>query len=148
MGVETRIVAEPDSRSIVLTRTVNAPRNQVFEAWTRPEHVSRWWDPAGKPLAECAIDLRPGGAFRFANDRSAGQERFTGVYREIAPPERLVFESNGSIGTVEFNEDGDVTHIVVTIECESTAERDHFLKMGIDVGTARTLDNLARYLRR
>jgi uncharacterized protein YndB with AHSA1/START domain len=145
---ETTIKAEPGSRTIVLTRAIDAPRTQVFEAWTQPEHVMRWWDPAGAPLAECAIDLRPGGTFRFVNDRPSRQECFTGVYRELMPPERIVFESNGVIGTIVFNGDGEQTQLVVTIECASEAERDQFLRMGIAVGTARTLENLAGYFER
>jgi uncharacterized protein YndB with AHSA1/START domain len=127
-------------------RTINAPRIKVFEAWTRPDQVSRWWDPAGKPLAGCTIDLRPGGNFCFVNDRSCRQESFAGVYREILPPERIVFESNGAIGTVLFNADGERTLLVLTIECGSEAERDQFLRTGIAAGTARTLNNLAASL--
>jgi uncharacterized protein YndB with AHSA1/START domain len=145
-GDDTKIIAETGSRTIVLTRTIGAPRTQVFEAWTQPEHVTHWWDPAGEPLAECAIDLRPGGTFRFVNARSSGHESFEGVYRELVPPERIVFERNGLIGTIVFNADHKRTQLVVTIECKSEAERDQLLRMGIAVGTARTLDNLARYL--
>jgi uncharacterized protein YndB with AHSA1/START domain len=143
---ETTIKAEPGSRSIVLTRVVGAPRARVYEAWTRPEHITRWWDPAGKPLAACVIDLRPGGGFRFVNDRSGGGESFAGIYRELIPPERIVFDSNGLIGTVVFTEEGTRTRIVVSIECTSEAQRDQLLRMGIGAGTARTLDNLADYV--
>ena len=145
MATETTIKTEPGTRNIVLTRIIGAPRDQVYEAWTQPEHVTRWWDPAGKPLAVCVIDLRPGGAFQFVNDRPDGGEDFAGLYHELRPPERIVFSSDGLIGTVNFIEDGTQTRLVVTIECKSEAERDHLLKMGIAVGTARTLDNLARY---
>jgi uncharacterized protein YndB with AHSA1/START domain len=143
---ETAIKAEAGSRTIVLTRTIDAPRTRVFEAWTQPEHVTRWWDPAGAPLAECAIDLRPGGTFRFVNDPPSRQERFTGVYRELLAPERIVFESNGAIGTIVFNAVGAKTQLVVTIECASEMERDQYLRMGIAVGTARSLENLRNYL--
>ena len=146
MAGETTISAEPGSRNIVLTRIIGAPRAQVYEAWTRPEHVARWWDPAGKPLAACVIDLRPGGAFRFVNRRPGGAESFAGIYRELIPPERIVFDNNGLIGTIIFIEDGTRTRVVVNIECKSEAERDQLLRMGIAAGTARTLDNLAGYL--
>jgi uncharacterized protein YndB with AHSA1/START domain len=142
----TTVKAEPGSRTIVVTRTIDAPRTRVFEAWTQPEHVTRWWDPAGTPLAECAIDLRPGGTFRFVNDPPSRQERFTGVYRELLPPERIVFESNGAIGTIVFNPLGERTQLVLTIECASETERDQYLRMGIAVGTARSLKNLGVYL--
>jgi uncharacterized protein YndB with AHSA1/START domain len=143
---DTAIKAEPGSRTIVVTRIIDAPRTRVFEAWTQPEHVRGWWDPAGAPLAECAIDLRPGGAFRFVNDRPSRQECFAGVYRELLPPERIVFESNGAIGTIVFNAVSERTQLVLTIECASETERDQYLRMGIAVGTARSLANLGNYL--
>jgi uncharacterized protein YndB with AHSA1/START domain len=78
VAAETTIKAEPGSRNIVLTRIIGTPRAQVYEAWTRPEHVTRWWDPAGKPLAACIIDLRPGGAFRFVNDHPVARKALRG----------------------------------------------------------------------
>ena len=63
----TDVMLDRDTHTIILTRVLAAPCEQVFEAWTRPEHVACWWDPSGEPLAECEIDLRPGGAFRFVN---------------------------------------------------------------------------------
>ncbi len=143
---ETTVRAEPGTRNIAITRIIGAPRERVYEAWTQPEHVTHWWDPTGKPLAVCAIDLRPGGAFRFLNDRPDGGESFDGIYLEIVPPERIVFDSNGLIGTVVFVDDGTQTRLMVNIECRSVAERDQLLKMGVAVGTVRTLDNLARYV--
>src|SRR5579862_7728961 len=85
-------VTTPGDREIVITRHFYAPRDMVFEAWTKAEHVAHWWDPSGAPLAVCEIDLRPGGAFRWINQGDKGMEYpFTGTYREITPPGRLVF---------------------------------------------------------
>ena len=142
----TEVVIDRDARTIVLTRVFSAPCEQVFEAWTRPQHVTCWWDPTGQPLAECEIDLRPGGAFRFVNQHPPGAHRFAGVYREIAPPRRFTFEAMGAIGRVSLDETGGKTLLTVTIECSSTEQFDQFLKMGIDTGTAATLDNLAAYV--
>jgi len=75
-----------------LIRVFDAPRTDIFEAWTRPEHVRCWWDAAGEPLTVCEIDLRPGGAFKFVS-KGHPDMAFTGTYHEIAPPERLVFEA-------------------------------------------------------
>jgi uncharacterized protein YndB with AHSA1/START domain len=143
---DTEVVVDRDRHTIVLTRMFAAPREQVFEAWTRPEHVACWWDPAGHPLAECEIDLRPGGAFRFVNQHSFGTHQFAGVYREIAPPDYLIFEAMGAIGHVTFEEIDGKTHLTVRIECGSAALLEQYLKMGIDVGTAKTLDNLLAYV--
>jgi uncharacterized protein YndB with AHSA1/START domain len=143
---DVRVVVDRDTHAIVLTRILAAPRAQVFEAWTQPEHVRCWWDPAGLPLAECEIDLRPGGAFRFVNRNSSGAYEFAGIYREIAPPDYLIFEAMGAIGRVILEEIGGKTRLTVRIECSSASELDHYLKMGVDAGTAKTLDNLVGYV--
>jgi uncharacterized protein YndB with AHSA1/START domain len=142
----TRVVVDPDTHTIVLTRVFAAPREQVFEAWTRPEHVICWWDPAGYPLAECEIDLRPGGAFRFVNAHSSGTHQFAGVYREIAPPDYLVFEAMGAIGRVILEQIGGRTHLTVRIECGTATRLEQYLQMGIHSGAAKTLDNLVAYV--
>ena len=143
---DTKVVVDRDTHTIVLTRMFAAPREQIFEAWTRPEHVTCWWDPAGHPLAECEIDLRPGGAFRFVNWHSPGAHQFAGVYREIEAPAYLVFEAMGAIGRVILDEIGGKTRVTVRIECGSAAQLERYLKMGIDAGTAKTLDNLIAYV--
>lgn len=145
--------AEPGKPTIVMTHVFDAPRALVFEAWTKAEHVAHWWDPSGEPLSVCEIDLRPNGVFRWVNRGADGAEYpFTGTYLEIAPPERLVFTAQSfpggpeSVGTLIFSEDGDKTKLTMTIECESIEDRDALLEMRVDVGTARTLKNLAEYL--
>jgi uncharacterized protein YndB with AHSA1/START domain len=143
---DTKIVVDRDTHSIVLARMFAAPCERVFEAWTRPEHVTCWWDPAGHPLAECEIDLRPGGAFRFVNRHSSGAHEFTGVYREIAAPHYLVFEAMGAVGRVVLEQIGGNTRLTVRIECGSATKLEQYVKMGIDVGTAKTLDNLVAYV--
>jgi len=143
-------VATPGERLIVITRVFDAPRALIFEAWTKAEHVANWWDPSGAPLAICEIDLRPNGAFRFVNRALDGGEghSFSGIYREISPPEKLVFASLSGPGasTLVFTEQGKQTKLTITIECATKNDRDFLLQMRVDAGTAQTLDNLAAYL--
>ena len=146
-------VTTPSDRVIVITRSFDAPRSLVFEAWTKAEHVAQWWDPSGAPLAVCDIDLRPHGAFRFVHQGPDGVNHpFTGLYREVTAPARLVFTTRvapsgaESIGTLVFSEREGRTTLTMTIECQSKADRDALLKMRVDVGTTRTLDNLDEYL--
>lgn len=142
MADETGVIADPGERTLVMTRHFDAPRTRVFEAWTQAKHVKHWWDPAGVPLEECEIDLRPNGTFRWVNRGHV----FTGTYREIAPPERLVFVSPDSVSTLLFVEKAGKTELTITIECRTVEGRDEMLKIGIHKGTARTLANLASYL--
>ena len=141
-----------DDRTLVITREFDAPRALVFEAWTTPEHVAEWWDPSGRRLAACEIDLVEGGAFRFVH--AGGGHAFEGRYREIVPPSRLVFTTRApatsadTVGTLAFTERAGRTTLVMTMECQSKADRDALLAMRVDAGTRKTLENLDAYLRR
>ena len=147
-------VTLPGERLIVMKRKFTAPRTLVFEAWTKPEHVTRWWDPTGAPLAACEIDLRPNGIFRWVHRAPGGGEgyAFTGIYREIEPPERLVFtvgmlpSGPEPLGTILLVENRRETNLTMTIECHSKKDRDTLLQMRVEAGTAKTLENLAAYL--
>lgn len=147
-------VTTPSESQIVIERVFDAPRTLVFEAWTKAEHVAHWWDPSGAKLAICEIDLRPDGAFRFVNAGPEGAKYpFTGFYREITPPSRLVIggpspvSKGESICTLAFNEQSGITTLTMTFECQSKADRDFLLQMRVDEGTALTLDNLDEYLK-
>ncbi len=79
-------------QDIVITRIFDAPREQVWKAWTEPEHLKRWWGPKNFTAPVSEIDLRVGGKYLNAMRSPEGQEFFsTGVYHEIDPPEKLVF---------------------------------------------------------
>jgi uncharacterized protein YndB with AHSA1/START domain len=144
---KTGLVIDRQSYTIRLTRNFDAPRGEIFEAWTKPEHVACWWDPAGEPLAACEIDLSPGGSFKFVTKNHPDMP-FAGTYREIAPPGRLIFEALGATGRVTLEEADSQTHMAVEIECRSAEQLDQYLRMGVDVGTAQTLDNLVIYAQR
>ena len=87
------IVERTGDRELTVTRTFNAPAHIVFDAWTKPELLKRWWAPKsfGVSLFACEQDLRVGGAYRFAFGRDPKKpEVFTGRYLEVDPPARLV----------------------------------------------------------
>lgn len=135
------------THTIRLMRTFAAPRAEIFDAWTQPERVTCWWDAAGEALTACEIDLRPGGAFKFVT-KGHPDMPFAGTYQEITPPERLVFEAMGATGRVILQDVAGQTHMTVEITCNSAEQLEQYLKMGIDVGTSQTLDNLVIYVRK
>lgn len=80
----------PPERELVITRLIEAPRERVFEAWTR--RLPAWWGPHGMTTPVCEMDLRPGGVFRTVMRAPDGAEHPTkGVFLEVTPPERIVF---------------------------------------------------------
>jgi uncharacterized protein YndB with AHSA1/START domain len=146
----------PSDREIVLTRVFAAPRDLVFEAWTRPEHVRQWYGCGEFALAVCEIDLRVGGAYRYTMHAADGSEHtMQGVYREIVPPGRLVyteqyvsrgFTSNAALVTVPFAEHGGLTTLTSTILHRSKEDRDGHLASGMETGAGAVLDRLAQHL--
>jgi uncharacterized protein YndB with AHSA1/START domain len=152
-GVTT--FATPSDREVVVTRVVDAPRRLVFDAWTDPKHLPHWMlGPEGWTMPVCEIDLRPGGAWHFVWRRSDGTEMgMRGVYREVAPPERLVStESWGAewpetINTLILSEEDGKTTITVTVLYPSKEARDAALKTGMKEGMSGSYDRLAAYLR-
>ena len=152
-STQAATVSLSSDHEIMITRSFEAPPEVVFDAWTKPEHVARWWDPSRRPLARCEIDLRPGGAFRFEHRKNAEGPGhvFAGVYREIRRPTRLVFAtpspSGGeTVGTLEFQACDHATTLVMTMTCQSKADRDALLRMRVDAGTVRSLENLNEFL--
>jgi uncharacterized protein YndB with AHSA1/START domain len=148
-------VTLPSDCEIEIVRRFDAPRAAVFEAWTTAEQIAAWWDPRRKPLAVCEVDLRPGGVFRFVPRGPAGAVHiFTGQYREISPPARLVFATQGpspggeTVGTLVFDERDGQTTLTITMSCITRADRDALLRVRVDAGTVQTLDNLHEHLAR
>lgn len=79
-------------RELVIERVFNAPRELVFEVWTKPEHLVKWWGPSEFTLPHCTADFRVGGAYRFCMRSPEGVNYWvSGRYQEIVPPELIRF---------------------------------------------------------
>jgi uncharacterized protein YndB with AHSA1/START domain len=139
----------PTDREIVLTRVFDAPRERVFEAHSKCEHVKRWWG-RGNPM-DCEMDFRPGGGYRFLEH--GDDHAFHGEYREIEAPARIVqtFEYEGMPGhvcveTLVFEEDAGKTRLTSTSVFDSKEDRDGMLSSGMEQGANESLDALDRLL--
>ena len=144
-------VSTPSDQEIRMTRLFNAPRRLVFEAMTRPEHVKEWWGRLGEgySVPVCEIDLRVGGKWRFVNRHPTGEAVFYGEYREIAPPDRLVFTEifaefpdTVSVVTAEFSDEGGKTRLTATVKYPSRQVRDMVQSTGMSRGAAISYDRL------
>src|SRR5205809_869076 len=88
---ETTTLATPSDREIVITHVFNAPRQLVYDTWTKPEHIKHWYGPAQYTMSVCDMDLRVGGRWRFVLRSEQGEEfGFGGEIKELVPPERMV----------------------------------------------------------
>jgi uncharacterized protein YndB with AHSA1/START domain len=154
MAEKTTFAAEAGKPTIIMKRVFEAPRWLVFEAWTKPEHLTRWMlGPSGWTMPVCEIDLRPGGAWHFVWRHSDGSEmEMRGVYREVAAPERLVStESWGgdwpeTLNTLVLAEEGGKTTMTLTILYPSAEARDAALKTGMTDGVSKSFERLAELL--
>lgn len=104
-------IERTSDRELVVTRLFDGPARLVFEAWTRPELMKRWWAPKsiGVPLLSCEMDVRTGGSYRLEFGHDASQSMaFVGKYLEVVPPSRLVWTNeesdDGAVTTVTFED--------------------------------------------
>ena len=139
---------------IEVTRAFDAPRSLVFEAMTGCEHMKHWWGPRGFDLVECRIDLRAGGAYRLVQRApDGGIHPFSGVYREIAAPERVVFTQTYEpvadhevLVTNTLTETGGRTALRQHMLFDSIEARDGMLASGMERGEAESFDRLDELL--
>ena len=147
------IVERTSDRELVVTRTFDAPARIVFDAWTKPELLKRWWAPKsfGATLFECEQDLRVGGAYRFVFGRDRKDpEVFSGRYVEVDPPSRLVltqlYERMSDVGdvvvTADFEESQGRTRLTLRHLFPSKEALEGALASGMERGMRVTLDQL------
>ena len=135
-------ISTPTDREIVTERVLDAPRERVWRAFTDPELIPRWWGLRSMRTIVAELELRPGGRWRFVQRDAQGAETgFRGVYREVTPPERLVytFEWEGMPGhvlvdTASFEDHGEQTKVVVCSLFHTSAERDGMLSSDMELG--------------
>ena len=147
-----------DPRELILSRVIDAPRERVFNAWTDPNQLARWWGPHGMMIPHCEIDLRPGGVFRTLMRAPDGTEYPTrGVFLEIVRPARIVFTDafepgfqptaeSFMTGIVTFEPFGEKTKLTARALHKSPADREKHQQMGFHQGWNESLDRLAACL--
>jgi uncharacterized protein YndB with AHSA1/START domain len=142
-------------RAIVLTRSFAAPRTLVFDAYTRPELLRRWYGARGWQLGGCDVDLRVGGRYRFESHGPGGATMVqAGAFRVVDPPERVVlterFEDQSYPGetvvTHQFDERDGQTTVTTTVRYATTAGRDAVLRYPMARGVTESGDRLAALL--
>jgi uncharacterized protein YndB with AHSA1/START domain len=145
-------VERKSERELVVTRTFNGPARIVFEAWTKPELLRRWWAPksAGVALLSCEADVRVGGRYRFVFGHGASKPMaFHGRYIEVTPHSRLVWTNDesddGAVTTVTFAEKGGQTLLVMHELYPSKAALDGALA-GMEGGMGETFEQLDELL--
>ncbi|WP_233596707.1 SRPBCC family protein [Corallococcus sp. CA041A] len=141
-------------REFVVTRTVNGPARIIFEAWTQPELLKRWWAPKsfGISFISCEADVRVGGTYRFVFGHPASEQpmAFFGKYIEVTPHARLAWtneeSAEGAVTTVTFEEEGGKTRVVVHDLHPSKEALDGAIASGSTCGMVETFEQLDELL--
>jgi uncharacterized protein YndB with AHSA1/START domain len=157
MQVTTRSakVTLPADDQILITREFAAPRELVYKAFTTPELVQRWWHANRGEMTDSQIDLRVGGAYRFAMDAGGFEVAFHGEYLEIVPGEKIVStevyeglpegvteEQGRTVNTVTLTEENGRTTLTMLIQAANKTSRDAIIESGMEDGLQDALDLL------
>ena len=145
----------PADRTVVITRTFDAPARIIFLALSKPEHVMRWFGPVGWPLTLCEMDFRVGGKFRFAMTGPSGVQNmpFGGTYREIVKDRRIVYDNGFEIAgagrmvvTIDLDQQEGKTTLTMSTLFDSQSMYNEHVGMGFVEGTNSGYDQLAEVL--
>ena len=148
-------VERKSERELVITRTFDGPARLVFEAWTKPELLKRWWAPKsfGISFISCEADVRAGGTYRFVFGHPASERpmQFFGKYIEVTPHSRLVWTNDeggegGAVTTVTLEERGGQTVVVMHDLHPSKEALDEAISSGSTSGTGETFAQLHELL--
>ena len=151
---ETTLERKSD-RELVVTRTFNAPAHVVFNAWTKPELIKRWWVPKsfGFSFLSCEADVRTGGTYRFVfSHPSSGEPMpFFGKYLDVVPNARIVWTNaeageDGSVTTVTFEERSGETIVVLHDLYPSKKALDDAIASGSTGGWSEQFEELDQVL--
>ena len=149
----TATVTLPTDEQILITREFDAPKHLVYEAWTTPELVKRWWNAKRGEVTIAEIDLRVGGKWRYVMVCPGDLEvAFHGEYREIVPNERIVSteayegvpdpDANATLNTLTLTEADGRTTLEVVVQAPSKEIRDAIIDSGMETGMQEAMDAL------
>lgn len=148
-------VERQSERELVVTRTFQGPAHLVFDAWTKPELLKRWWVPksCGASFLSCEADARTGGTYRFVFGHPSSEQpmAFFGRYVEVIPRSRLVWtndegDEGGAVTTVTFEERGGVTLVVMHDLYPSEKALDDAIASGSTGGAGEQFEQLDQLL--
>ncbi|HET7619428.1 MAG TPA: SRPBCC family protein [Vicinamibacterales bacterium] len=162
MTIDKAQVTQPSEREVKVVRSFRAPRALVYRAFTEPALVRRWMlGPPGWSMPACDMDVRVGGRYRWSwrNDTDGSEFGFSGAFREVQPPSRIVhteayepgtvgggYPGQDAIVTTTFTEDAGVTTMETTIDFGSKEARDAAVATGMTSGMEQSYQLLDRLI--
>lgn len=146
----TAVVTLPTDTQILITREFDAPKHLVYQAWTTPELIKRWWSGDRGEVTIAEVDLRVGGRWRYVMTATGGFEvAFHGEYREIVPNERIVsteiyegMPEGEAVNTATFTEKDGRTTLTLLVQHSCREHRDAHINSGMEDGMQEAMDHL------
>ena len=149
-----------EQSELTITRFIQAPPALVWEAWSTPEHLAKWWIPAPMECEVVKLDLRPGGGFETRMREGSGefQPHVEGCFLEIVPQARLVFTTVLTEGwrpsepwlaltaIITFEAEGNGTRYAARVLHKNAADSRRHEEMGFHAGWGTTIDQLAAFV--
>ena len=135
--------ATKDKITLRMERIIAAPPERLFELWTVPEELVKWWGPEGFTTPRHAMDVRPGGRWRF----NTAYGPVEGEFREVLAPERLVQTFQDHLQTLEFEDVDGQTKLTQTMHFETTEQRDTTMNYGVEAGAEAGFERIDSVLK-
>ena len=152
-----------ESKEIVITREFAAPRQLLWDVWTRPEHIEKWWGPRCFTTRVIAMDFRVGGKWEYVMTGPDGSEYpVIGIFSEVTPPERIVTTDEfgedydermpgvdlpkGLVVTAVFEDLGERSRLILTTSHVTVEDRKKHEAMGVVAGWNSSFDKMDEYL--
>jgi uncharacterized protein YndB with AHSA1/START domain len=151
--MSTAPLPQPREHTVNAVRLYEAPRERVFAAWTRAEHLAHWFGPRGFAIHSCEADARPGGVFRLCMRSPQGVDYWVrGTYREVVAPERLVVQCSADdahgverlqeVITVQLADEGGRTRLTLHATAAGAGPEAAAMLRGMEQGWSETLERL------
>lgn len=157
---DSKTMVTTSGKQLHMERLFNAPRQLVFEAWSKPDYLARWWGPKGWTLPVCKVDFRAGGSWHYCMRGPEGEESWgKAIYHQIVVPERIVYsdyfsDAAGTLSdqmpvgttTMTFIELDGKTKVIGESEYPAAADLEKVIQMGMLEGMNESLNRLEEAL--
>lgn len=159
MSANSDIVLRQTETDLTFTQIHDAPKELVFIAFSKAEHLKQWWGPPGCKIVKCEVDFQTGGQWDYTIRTDSGEEhRARAIYKEIIPNEKIEFidyflDESGKVienmpskhVTITFDGVGNQTELTVHVQLKTAAERQQLMNMGFLRGFSAALTQLVAY---
>lgn len=143
-----KLCEEKTTRSIIISRMLDSPITKVWEAWTRPAYIEKWYGPGGFTTRVVQHDFKPGGKWHYVmNGPNNMENAVTEIFSEISREEKIITTSEHAITSLFFEPAGKKTNLTLVMILPSPEVKIKFEEMGVGFGWNSSFDRLEEYIK-